>query len=195
MDNKVLYFIACAAGPARYVDQGVRRAQERGWDVCLILTPSAARWWEPRLAELAELTGHPVRSRYKLPHEPDVLPTAAAMLVAPLTSNSACKWAAGITDTVALGLPAEGVHLGVPVVAVPYWSTALGAQPAVGRAVATLREQGVRVVFGPGEPHPPRRGSAEDFPWEVGLSALDQPPRGGGNDGSAEGITSANDAA
>ncbi|TDC66284.1 flavoprotein [Streptomyces hainanensis] len=125
----MLYLIACAAGPAQYLDQGVRRARAAGWDVCLILTPSAARWWEPRLPELAELTGHPVRSRYKLPWEKDVLPKAKAMLVAPLTTTSACKWAAGITDTVALGLPAEGVRLGVPVVAMPFWSTAARLLP------------------------------------------------------------------
>lgn len=170
--TKVLYFIACAAGPAQYVERGVRQAQAAGWDVCLVLTPSAARWWAPRRAELEELTGHPVRSQYKLPHERDALPKADAMLVAPLTTTSACKWAAGITDTVALGLPAEGVHLGVPVVVMPFWSTALGAQPAVGRAVETLREQGVRVVFGPGEPHPPKRGDAARFAWDVGLAAL-----------------------
>ncbi|MDT0322229.1 flavoprotein [Streptomyces millisiae] len=170
--TKVLYLIACAAGPAQHVDEGVRQAQAAGWDVCLILTPSAARWWEPRLPELAELTGHPVRSQYKLPWEKDALPKATAMLVAPLTTTSACKWAAGITDTVALGLPAEGVHLGVPVVAMPFWSTALGAQPAVDRAVATLREQGVRVIFGAGEPHPPKQGDIAAFSWGDGLAAL-----------------------
>ncbi|WP_052852163.1 flavoprotein [Streptomyces avicenniae] len=168
----VLYLIACAAGPTRHIDVGVRTAQAAGWDVCLVLTPSAARWLEPRRPELSELTGHPVRDRYKLPHQRDALPKADAMLVAPMTTTSACKWAAGITDTVALGLPAEGVHLGVPVVAMPFWSTALGAQPAVGRAVETLREQGVRVVFGPGEPHPPKQGDSTTFPWDVGLDSL-----------------------
>ncbi|UED86428.1 flavoprotein [Streptomyces profundus] len=173
--TKVLYLIACAAGPARHIDDGVRAAQSAGWDVCLILTPSAARWWEPRLGELAELTGHAVRHRYKLPHERDALPKADAMLVAPLTTTSVCKWGAGITDTVALGLPAEGVHLGVPVAVMPFWSTALGAQPAVARAVETLRDQGVDVVFAPGEPHPPKRGDGTAFPWHIGLNALPSP--------------------
>lgn len=170
--SSVLYLIACAAGPARYLDAGVRQAQGAGWETCVVLTPSAARWWQPRMGELEALSGHPVRWEYKLPWQPDALPEAAAMLVAPLTTTSACKWAAGITDTVALGLPAEGVHLGVPVVAAPFWSTALGAQPAVGRAVETLREQGVRVVFGPGEPHWPKRGDAKAFPWRAALDAL-----------------------
>ncbi|NGO69178.1 flavoprotein [Streptomyces boncukensis] len=169
---RVLYLIACAAGAARHIDTGIRQAQQDGWDVCLILTPSAARWHEQRLPELEELTGRPVRSQYKLPWEADALPPADAMLVAPMTTTSACKWAAGITDTVALGLPAEGVHIGVPVVAAPFWSTALGAQPAVNRAVETLREQGVRVVFGPGEPHPPKQGDARGFAWQPALDEV-----------------------
>jgi hypothetical protein len=168
--SRVLYLIACAAGPTQYIGTGVREAQAAGWDTCLILTPSAARWWEPRMRELEELTGHPVRSQYKMPWEPDVLPQADGMLV------SACRWAAGITDTVALGLPAEGVHLGVPVAAAPFWSTALGAQPAVGRAVETLRGQGVRVVFATGEPHLPKQGDARGFAWSAALAALAAEP-------------------
>lgn len=172
--TRVLYLIACAAGPTRYVDAGVRAAQADGWDVCLILTPSAARWWGPRMQELEELTGHSVRSQYKLPHESDALPKAAAMLVAPITTTSTCKWAAGITDTVALGIPAEAVHLGVPVVVAPFWSTALGAQPAAGRAVETLRGQGVHVFFGPGEPHQPKQGDAQGFAWRLALAEVER---------------------
>ncbi|SCK38911.1 Flavoprotein [Streptomyces sp. WMMB 714] len=174
MTAHVLYLIATAAGPAQHVDAGVRAAQDAGWDVCLILSPTAASWWAQaqRTAELEELTRYPVRSRYTMPGESGGLPKADAMLVAPLTTTSACKWAAGITDTVALGIPAEAVHLGVPVVAMPFWSTALGAQPAVGRAVETLRQQGVNVLFGPGEPHPPKQGNSVAFPWHLALAAL-----------------------
>jgi hypothetical protein len=62
---------------------------------------------EERLPELEALTGHPVRYRYTVPGERGGLPPADAMLVAPLTTTSACRWAAGITDTLSLGLPAE----------------------------------------------------------------------------------------
>lgn len=167
-----LYLITCAAGPAGHVDEGVRAAQAAGWDTCLILTPTAATWWQSRMSELEALTGHPVRHRYTLPGESGGLPEADAILVAPLTTTSACRWAAGITDTVALGIPAEAVHLGVPVAAAPFWSTALGAQPAVNRAVETLREQGVQVLFAPGEPHPPKQGDASGFPWGSLLEAV-----------------------
>lgn len=172
MTTRVLYLIATAAGPAQYVGDGVRAAQAAGWDVCLIMSPTAASWWTGRTAELEELTGHPVRSRYTVPGESGGLPKADAMMIAPLTTTSACKWAAGITDSVALGIPAEAVHLGVPVVAMPFWSTALGAQPAVGRAVETLRDQGVQVLFGTGEPHPPKQGEPTRFGWAEGLRAL-----------------------
>lgn len=172
--TRVLYLIACAAGPAEYVDDGVRAARVAGWDVCLILTPSAARWWEPRLGDLVELTGHPVRSQYKLPWQSDALPKADAMLVAPLSCTSLNKWGAGISDTLALGLPSEGVHMGVPVAAMPYFNRAQGAQPAVSRSIAALREQGVVYLDGPGgyEPHPPKQGRPEAFPWAAAVAAL-----------------------
>lgn len=173
--TRVLYLIACAAGPTEYVDEGVRQARSRGWDVCLILTPSAARWWEPRLGELEALTGHRVRSQYKLPGEKDALPKADVMLVAPLSCTSLNKWGAGIADTVALGLVSEGVHLDVPVVAMPYFNRAQGAQPAVARSITDLRAQGVVFLDGPGgyESHPPKQGDPKAFPWHLALDAVD----------------------
>jgi hypothetical protein len=172
--TRVLYLIACAAGPTQYVDEGVRAAQADGWDVCLILTPSAASWWEPRMEELVALTGHPVRSRYKLPWESDALPKASAMLVAPMSCTTLNKWGAGIADTVAIGIPSEAVHMGVPVAAVPYFNQAQGAQPAVARSIAALREQGVLVLDGPEgyAPHPPKQGDPKGFPWERALAGV-----------------------
>lgn len=169
-----LYLISCAAGPTQYADAGVRQAQDRGWDVCLILTPSAARWWQPRMRELEELTGHPVRSQYKLPWEQDTLPKADAMLVAPLSATSLNKWGAGIADTLALGLVSEGVHLGVPVTAIPYFNQAQAAQPAVSRSIAVLRSQGVVYLDGPAgyEPHRPKHGAPGEFPWGRALDAV-----------------------
>ncbi|MER6606446.1 flavoprotein [Streptomyces sp. NPDC000927] len=172
--TRVLYLIACAAGPTEYVDKGVGLAQARGWDTCLVLTPSAARWWEPRLGELEALTGHRVRSQYKLPGERDALPKADAMLVAPLSCTSLNKWGAGIADTLALGLVSEGVHLGVPVVAMPYFNQAQGSQPAVARSIADLRAQGVVLLDGPDgyESHPPKRGEPASFPWHLALDSV-----------------------
>lgn len=168
---RVLYLIACAAGPTQYIDEGVRVAKAAEWDVCLVLTPSAAAWWEPRMQELVDLTGHPVRSRYKLPWESDALPKADAMLVAPMSCTTLNKWGAGIADTLAIGLPSEGVHMGVPVAAMPYFNQAQGAQPAVARSIAALREQGVLVLDGPDGyvSHPPKQGHPRAFPWESAM--------------------------
>jgi phosphopantothenoylcysteine synthetase/decarboxylase len=172
--SRVLYLLACAAGPAQYVDVGVREAQRAGWDTCVVLTPSAARWWAERLWELEELTGHPVRSEYKMPWEEDVLPKADAMLVAPLSCTSLNKWGAGIADTLAIGLVSEGVHLGTPVVAVLYFNRAQGAQPAVARSIETLRGQGVTVLddYEGGQAHLPKQGDPRNFPWARAVAAL-----------------------
>ncbi len=174
MTTPVLYLIACAAGPTQYIDDGVRAAQADGWNVCLILTPSAAAWWEPRIRELVDLTGHPVRSRYKLPWERDVLPKADAMLMAPMSCTTLNKWGAGIADTVAIGIPSEAVHMGVPVVAMPYFNQAQGAQPAVARSITALREQGVLVLDDREGyvSHPPKQGTPRAYPWEKALAGV-----------------------
>ncbi|MFE9855638.1 flavoprotein [Streptomyces sp. NPDC005780] len=174
MTRRVLYLIACAAGPTQFVDEGVRQAVARGWDTCLVLTPSAARWWEPRLGELEKLTGHRVRSQYKLPSETDALPKADVMLVAPMSCTTLNKWGAGISDTLAIGLPSEAVHMGVPVLAMPYFNRAQGAQPAVARSIADLRAQGVVYLDGPGgyDSHPPKNGDPRSFPWHLALDAV-----------------------
>ena len=70
--TRVLYVIACAAPPAQDVGQLVRLAQAGGWDVCVLATPSGRKFTD--VAALEQLTGHPVRSEYKNPGEPDVLP-------------------------------------------------------------------------------------------------------------------------
>jgi Flavoprotein len=172
--TRVLYLIACAAGPTQHIDDGVRAAQAAGWDTSLILSPSAYRWWEKRVEELEELTGHPVRHQYKLPWESDALPKTDAMLVAPLSCTTLNKWGAGIADTVAIGLPSEGVHMGIPVLAMPYFKTAQGAQPAVARSIAALRAQGVHYLDGADgyEPHPPRHGNPRVFPWHLALATV-----------------------
>ena len=126
------------------------------------------------MQELVELTGHPVRSRYKLPWEKDVLPKADAMLVAPVSCATLNKWGAGIADTVAIGIPSEAVHMGVPVVTMPYFNQAQGAQPAVTRSIAALREQGVLVLDGPDgyASHPPKQGNPKAFPWGRALAGV-----------------------
>jgi phosphopantothenoylcysteine synthetase/decarboxylase len=159
----VLYVIACGARPAGEVAGFVRSAQAGGWDVCVIVTPDGARFLDA--GHLAELTGHPVRMHYKQPDEPDVLPPADAMVVAPATFNSLNKLAAGITDTLALGLVSEAVGLGLPVVAAAWAGPALASHPAFERSIASLRAWGITVIHNPGRPSQAGPGE-QAFPWE-----------------------------
>jgi phosphopantothenoylcysteine synthetase/decarboxylase len=170
----VLYIIACAAPPARRVEILTSKAQEDGWDICVIATPKACRFIDtPRLEKL---TGHPVRSEYKDPNQPDILPSPDAMIVAPATFNTINKWAAGISDTLALGLLTEAIGKGLPLVALPFLNMAQARHPAFGRSVSELREAGVIVLLGPDvyPLHEPGTGSQhlDIYPWHLTLQAL-----------------------
>ena len=172
--REVLYVIACGSPLAREVGRLVELAQRDGWDVCVVTTPDGAKFVD-RTA-LARQTGHPVRTHYKNPGDPDVLPPADAMLVCPATVNTINKWAVGIADTLALGLLIEGQGLGLPIAAVPYTNAAMAAHPAFRANLARLDEWGVRVVFGDHVVplHPPGAGErhVDAFPWGIGLAAL-----------------------
>jgi phosphopantothenoylcysteine synthetase/decarboxylase len=173
--QRVLYVVACGAPPARQVGRLVGLAQAAGWDTCVIATPMATRWIER--AALEALTGHPVRSEYKQPGAPDVLPPADAMIVAPATSNTINKWAAGISDTLALGLITEAIGKALPLVALPFTNKAQAAHPAFERSIEALRSWGVRVLYGEDvyPLHEPGTGSQylDRFPWELTLAALE----------------------
>jgi phosphopantothenoylcysteine synthetase/decarboxylase len=106
-----------------------------------------------------------------LPEEHDLLPPADAMIVAPATFNTINKWAAGISDTLALGLLNEAIGLGLPVIAVPFPNIALAQHPAFHRSMRELRASGVRLLFDP-DTHrltTPNLGPASRdlFPWEA----------------------------
>jgi hypothetical protein len=162
-----LYVIACGGRPAADLAPFITARQADGWDVCVVATPSALKFMNA--PELADLTGHPVRSEYKQPEEPDVLPPPDAIVVAPATFNTINKWAYGSSDTLALGLLNEAIGLGLPIVAVPTPSSALAKHPAFAESVGRLRSWGVRVLFDPDiYPLPvPNIGApaADLFPW------------------------------
>jgi flavoprotein len=119
-----------------------------------------------RHLQVAELTGHPVRTNFKDPDAPDVLPPADAFAAVPATFNTINKWAAGISDTLALGLLNEATGLGRPIVTVPWLNVALARHPAFGRSISTLRDCGITVILDPrylpDDDHP---GQVE-FPWD-----------------------------
>lgn len=171
----VLYAICCGSPPARDVGKLVTLAQRDGWDVCVVTTPDGRKFVD--VAALVVQTGHPVRTTYKNPGDPDVLPPPDAIIVAPATVNTINKWAAGIADTLALGLVVEGQGMGLPIVAVPFTNAAMGAHPAFRASIARLRDWGVSVLFGDDvlPLHAPRTGERylDAFPWRRALDALD----------------------
>jgi phosphopantothenoylcysteine synthetase/decarboxylase len=171
----VLYLIICAAPPARDALILVKLAQAAGWDACVIATPSARSFTDMPALEAA--TGHPVRSDYKKPDEPDVLPPPDAIAVAPATFNTINKWAAGISDTLALGLLTEAIGKRLAVVALPCINAAQAEHPAFQRSVEQLRKEGIRLLYGPDvlELHEPGTGSKRValYPWRIILGALE----------------------
>ncbi|MEU4541989.1 flavoprotein [Nonomuraea dietziae] len=169
----VLYVVVCATPRARVIGELVELAAERGWAPCVVATPEAMKFVDSEA--LGELTGYPVRHKYKNPDEPDVLPSPDAILVCPASFNTINKWAAGISDTLALGLITEAIGMGIPLVAAPAVNSAQAAHPAFERNINELRGAGVKVLYGPGvwEPAPPRSGGAP-FAWELALDALDE---------------------
>lgn len=166
----VLYHVLCGAPPAADAGSFVELAKRAGWDVCVVATPLATRFVD--LGRLAELAGRPVRHDYKQPGEPDLFPPANAIAVAPATFNSVNKLAAGIADTLALGLLCEYLALGVPIVVAPNVSPPLARHPQYHRSIAKLRKWGVQVLDEP--PSAPSPGWMQ--PWQRVLEALPPPP-------------------
>jgi len=91
LSPQTLYLMVCAAPPAQHTAHVVQLLQGAGWDVCVLATPQATRWIDQ--SSLSALTGHVVRTDFKLPGEADPLPKPDAMLVMPATFNTMNKWA------------------------------------------------------------------------------------------------------
>ena len=176
--QRLLYVVVCAAGPAPYVGRLVEQAQARGWTVQVLATEAAVEHFVD-VAALEKLTGRPVRTRFRRPDEPNAVPAADAVVVAPATYNTINKWAAGISDNYVLSVLAELSGMGIPTAVLPFVNTALAANAVFNRSVAQLTAAGVRVLIGPGgfEPHPPRTGGAsiDTYPWHLPLDALAAP--------------------
>lgn len=167
----VLYVLTCGSPAAQQVGRLVTAAQELGWTVCVITTPDGRKFVD--VPALIEQTGYAVRSTFKNPGEPDLLPPADAMIVAPATVNTIAKWSAGIADTLVLGLLIEGFGKGLPIVAVPWTNSAMAAFPAFVEALDRLRRWGVTVLWGEGVTPEFAPGEGERLayamPWEAAL--------------------------
>jgi phosphopantothenoylcysteine synthetase/decarboxylase len=174
----VVYAIVTGSPAARDIGKLVDLAHGDGWDVCVIASPEGYRFIDADT--LATKTGHTVRHQYKEPDAPDVLPPADAMVVAPITCNSLAKWAAGISDTLPLGLLVEAVGKRQPVVAMPFSNRAQISFPAIQEAMRKLTAWGVTVLVGDDiyKQHEPGTGDnyVHLFPWHLAWQALRQHP-------------------
>ena len=158
----VLYIITCGSSSVPKVYELIEQALQRGWEVCSILTPYARKFVDAH--HLEQLTGYPVRSEYKDPDEPDVLPRADAVVVFPATFNTMNKWALGISDTLVVGLLSEYTGIKMPIVAIPCFRTGggLDTNPAFPRSMRLLRRAGIRVIYEP-EAYTPRNWVPPDI--------------------------------
>ena len=141
--GNVLYLIVTAAPPARDIVDRVKTEQGDGWEVCVVATPAALAWID--VEQIEAVTGHPVRTEFRLPDEPGFEPLGDAVLMSPATFNTINKWALGINDNLALGLLNEALGRGVPISIEPYANDALTSSPRYQQSLAYLADQGVKI--------------------------------------------------
>ncbi|MCX4811767.1 flavoprotein [Streptomyces sp. NBC_01239] len=168
-DQPFLQIVVCAAGVASDVGKLITAAHERNWDVGVVATPQGLGFLDAEVIETQ--TGHPLRSAWRTPDQPRPTRTADAIAVAPATFNTINKWAAGISDNLALGILCEAPAMGVPVAVLPYLNSAQAAHPAYHQSLDRLREMGI--LLGTYEPHRPKTGGGADrYRWEEALELL-----------------------
>jgi phosphopantothenoylcysteine decarboxylase len=162
--TRVLYVIACGAGPATDLHELVAAAEDLDWDVCVGTTP--AGWDFVNVDRLSELTGRQVRREFS--GRSSGWPQADAVVVAPATINTVNKLAAGIADTWAGCTLIECMGLGLPLVVAPCVNPWLGAHPRFRANIDELRSWGVSVLWDDPTPDAP----SWMVPWRTTLDEL-----------------------
>ncbi|WP_328830849.1 flavoprotein [Streptomyces sp. NBC_00252] len=168
-DQPFLQIVVCAAGVAPDVGKLITAAQQRRWDVGVVTTPQALGFLDPEAIEAQ--TGHPLRSAWRTPDQPRPTRPADAIAVAPATFNTINKWAAGLSDNLALGILCDAYGMGIPTAVMPYLNSAQAAHPAYRQSLERLRE--MDILIGTYEPHRPKAGGGADrYRWEEALELL-----------------------
>lgn len=139
-----IYVVASAAPPVLRIAEFIGELTKRQWQVCVIATPTAASWID--LSELTATTGCLTRAELRGPYERDSLPRADVVAAVPLTFNTLNKWAAGISDTFALGILNEMLGADAPIIAAPCIKPVLQQHPAYPASLHRLTEAGVTML-------------------------------------------------
>lgn len=177
----VLGVVGSAAGGVEVLRTGlVEPAMERGWQVAVTLTPTAAQWlrMSGEVERLEKLTGLPVRDEPRLPGEPRPHPPVDCYVVAPASANMVAKLATGLMDNQALTQVGEAIGTqGLPVIVFPRVNAAHARHPAWRLHIDTLRAGGVRVIDDPAvwPLYEPREApTGRELPWGAVLEAVDE---------------------
>ncbi|MFE9751402.1 flavoprotein [Saccharothrix saharensis] len=136
--------MASAAPPILHLDELITMLHEDGWRACVLATPTAATWTD--LNHMAARTNCLTRTVAGPPGDQEPLPRADAVVAAPMTFNSINKWAAGISDSLALGVLNEMISTDVPIIAAPCVKPLLRQHPAYATSIDTLTKAGVTML-------------------------------------------------
>jgi len=131
----ILGLVVCGAPLAARTYDLVEHARRAQWEVSVVPTPAAAAWLKPDSDISARVTG------FALPQAKRLRPDA--VVVCPLTFNSAGKWAIGIADNRPMSLLCEALGSGIPIVAIPMVNESLWNHPAWMGHIELLQERGV----------------------------------------------------
>ncbi|TCN35349.1 flavoprotein [Kribbella orskensis] len=170
----VIGVVAAAVGGVEQLREGlVQPLIQRGHQVAVTLTPTAASWFDPHeLSDLEKLTGLPVRSHPRMPGQERPHPPIDVFVGAPLSASSVAKLALGIGDNQALTVLSEALGT-TPVVVFPRVNAAHVRHPAWAGHLNTLRAAGAALI----EWHPlePRvESGGRELPWREILDAVER---------------------
>lgn len=179
MSRRTLGLVCAAAGGIEQIrERLIEPMLDDGWTIAVTLTPTAATWLEAtgEVEKIEAVTGLPVRSASRLPHEISPHPAVDCYAVAPATANFVAKLALGIADNQALTQLCEAIggHR-PPVVVFPRVNAAHAGQPAWDDHIAALKRAGVQLVYGEDvwPLHTPRGAPNKQIPWDDIRAAIE----------------------
>lgn len=128
-----LSIVVCGAPLSARASELCELASRLGWSTSLVVTHAAQTWVDAAPTD------------FRSPDDPKP-PRPDAVLVAPMTFNTATQWALGIADSYPLSLLSEALGAGKPIVAVPFVNESLWGHPNWATTLSTLSNAGVVLV-------------------------------------------------